>query len=297
MSKRSFLWLSKNALRVMVVLAMTVPSRALPLESPSVRDEKPLVVEIIGDAYDFTSGDLLYRELHLAPELQDDGGVRKQIDYQTPDGRVFAQKQLTYLSPSMGYRYHPQVQQMNFDNGRLLRLDWQSTNSQGTDSSVWQLQRKAQHKGPLDTVELPSRQGWVVDAGFDAWMFEHWDKLKTGETQSFSFLALTRASWVQLQAKRRSCSLSKPLPAVGNPSSSVEGFTCIRIEPKNRILRWLVDAIDLVYEEPADVRVGQSPKPRLVRFSGLGNLTDERGDGMKVVIDYVYPESAKVVVQ
>ncbi len=52
----------------------------------------PTVVEIVGSAYDPSSGQLLYRELHLASKLDEKGRKFQQVDYQTPSGRLFAQK-------------------------------------------------------------------------------------------------------------------------------------------------------------------------------------------------------------
>jgi len=255
------------------------------------------VVDIVGSAYDPSSGQLQYRELHLASQFDEMGRKFQQVDYQTPNGRLFAQKKLTYLLSPEGYRYHPQLQQINFDNGHLVKLAWRGEDSAKADASVWQLQRRTQRKGAVDTLELPSRSGWVVDAGFNVWMLENWSKLKTGEAQTFSFLALTRARWVQLRAKRSPCQSGRPLPASDPRKSNDRALTCIAVEPKNLVLRWLVEAIHLTYEEVADVRRGGVVTPRLVRFSGLGNLTDKQGEGMRVVIDYVYAESPQLVVQ
>ena len=284
-------------IKLVCLLMCVFPLVAISDDLISSQTDASTLVNIVGNAYDPNSGLLLYRELHLPSQRDEKGQDFQQVDYQTPSGRLFAQKKLTYISSPEGYRYHPQMQQINFDNGHLLKLAWRGSNPTKTDTSVWQLQRRNQHIGPIDTLELPSRSGWVVDAGFDAWMLENWSNLKTGEAQTFSFLALTRARWVQLRAKRSQCQSDRPLPTSDQRQSLDRVLTCITVEPKNLVLRWLVDAIHLTYEEVADVRLRGAVTPRLVRFSGLGNLTDKQGEGMKVVIDYVYAEPQKLVVQ
>jgi hypothetical protein len=105
--------------------------------------------DIVGEAFDVRTGDLLYREVHDCSE----DGTRCIVDYRDVAGQAIAFKELDYSVS----RYAP---------GLVMR----------------DLRGGTEHVLPgADAGEL------VVDAGFDNFVRSRWEELERGETVTFPF--------------------------------------------------------------------------------------------------------------
>lgn len=231
--------------------------------------------DVIGEAYDIETQQWRYRELHLKPHEDDDGIVHKRILYQDSSGSIFAEKSLRYASAQPNDVLRPELTQSNHRTGRSLSVEIDQSGGSDTDLS-WLVRLKFQSSESMKTSRLSAEPEGVIDAGFDAWIALHWKSLRSEKMVSFLFLAPTRSRWVRLQARQSSC-VDLPIKSVES-----ESLVCLVVEPKNPVLRWLLDPIELAYQEL------DQEKPRLVFFRGLANLTDDEGQGIRVDIRYRY---------
>jgi hypothetical protein len=112
----------------------------------------------VGDAYAPDSGQLLYREVHIV------GPERQVVQYQCPDGKVFARKLLeggpTVIGPDF-----------SFVDARTG--DAEGVRSKGSARSVYAKRGAGQEV----TKPLPDKKEGVIDAGFDVYVRTHWENV------------------------------------------------------------------------------------------------------------------------
>lgn len=238
--------------------------------------------DVIGEAYDIETQKLRYRELHLKPHEDEGGIVHKRILYLDSTDDVFAEKTLKYISTQSRDLLRPELSQWNHRTGRSLSVEIDPRDGTGADLS-WLVKLKARSSESMKTSRLNGEPEGVIDAGFDAWITDHWNSLRSEKRVSFLFLAPTRSRWVRLQARQRKC-VDLIVKAV-----EPESLVCIVVEPRNPVLRWLIDPIELSYQE------FDQGKPKLILFRGLANLTDDEGRGIKVDIRYRYSTRNRLV--
>ena len=207
---------------------------------------------VIGTAFAQGSDRILYRE-HF---YYDDTGQLQRVDYFDRHGEIIARKNL-YPSAKP---FQPSFVQKNFVNGRVIdvtvsdsrvNIAYQKDNDAKTLQGVVDLQRDS-----------------VIDAGFDPFVIQHWERLVAGEELSLSFLAPTRIRSITLLIRRQDCELE---------SAQQAASMCLQIRPRSLPIRWLMGNINLVYD---------SQRKQLLRFSGLGNLSSREGRQLKVDIFY-----------
>ena len=110
----------------------------------------------------------------------------------------------------------------------------------------------------------------VVDAGFDRYVLQNWQKLIDGKSGRFSFLQIGKARLVPLKIELTECSVEMSAESV-----------CFRLNIANRLLKRFVKPIELAYDRQSK---------RLLRFAGLGPLKNSKGKGMTVDIRYKYAD-------
>ena len=119
---------------------------------------------VTGSAYDRSSGNLIYRELHFC----DFSLTQCTIDYRDATGELIAQKLLDYRTGP----HSPTLVVKDF------RGDEQ------TD------------------LTLTGNPDWVVDAGFDNFVRSKWDSLESGEVVKFPFLIPGFEKPLKMRAQR-----------------------------------------------------------------------------------------------
>ena len=107
----------------------------------------------------------------------------------------------------------------------------------------------------------------VIDAGFDAFMRENFDQIVEGRSLEFDFAVPAARRFFKFQL----------MPA-GRFDYDGTAALLIKMKPASRLLRLVVDPIDLVYDLDG----------RLLEFRGLSNVCDEKGDRYeaRIVFDY-----------
>lgn len=203
-----------------------------------------------GEALSPDDGRLLYREQHWA--LREAGTTQRITLFVCPDGRPFARRIL---------RERVAVSAPDFDfedarDGYREGLRSQSGERVAYTQAPGQAERSA-------AVEVPP--GGVADAGFDARVRQLWPQLTAGRSVSVPFLIPSRLSFYRFRAE---------------PERSLRGAAQLRV--RLRMDAWYAFAvpdIELVYDVAGR---------RLVSFSGLSTIRDERGRYRKVRI--AFPE-------
>ena len=233
-------------------LACLVATLSLP---STAKEITPGLLTVVGNAYDLSHGELLYREMHYALP----SGSDYQVIYQAPDGETIAQKDLSFN----GNDNQPAMEQTNSLCGEFIKVD----HATDEDKISVTYREKADKKTKEKTFRIPKRL--VVDAGFDNFVRENWDELVSGQKFHFDFLAPSRLRAYDFEATAIECQRE------GN-------LRCFQIESDVWYLDAFLDPIVLTYT--ADTR-------QLMGFTGLGNIADKQCDYMKVDIHYEYPNS------
>lgn len=200
----------------------------------------------VGTAYTLDSNRQLYREYH---ELTLDNGrpLGEQVRYIDVEGRLVAEKNLTYIEPARpAYKLH------------LSALNRTESVAPG-DAGVRIISRQ---QGRLDWPE----QEAVIDGGFHYFILDHFATLEAGNRLDFHFLTPSRLSWIALSI------------AV---DSMQDDRLVLQLRPQSRVLRWLIDPIELTYSRR---------QRRLLQYRGLTNLPNGDSGNFKARIVYQYSE-------
>jgi len=210
----------------------------------------------IGEARDPAGGTLLYREYHLEATSE----PLKVVEYRLPDGALIASKTLL---PGMDAAA-PAFMQLDLRSGELLSARWQE--------QALALTHRADEGAAAETRTLapPAAMPLVIDAGFDAFVRQQWDTLRSGKSIEFGFALPGRKTLVTLRAQETTC-------------ADGDGLTCFRIEPANALLRLVAEPIELAY---------RSADQRLAHFHGIANIQPPAEVQGAVSISYTYPQAA-----
>ncbi len=212
--------------------------------------------QTIGMAYDLQSDELMYRETHC---LSTDGSER-EVTYQDAKDNLIAHKRVDYRSGSTT----PSFVQHNYYSQESIEVSLQqgSVRMSVIDSDTRVVSKSALAE---PSANLPV----VIDAGFDEFVRQQWDRLLAGESLEFQFPLADRTSLVELRIQSRACSYA------------TQSDQCFRLDLASWLLRLAVKPIELGYD--AESR-------QLTRFRGLSNIGDRNGKGMVVDIRYRYDD-------
>ena len=215
----------------------------------SIVDAAPEIqaIEFVGKAYDMHTNELIYIEEH---RLEQEDGVPRQatVIYVTPGGEHLAQKEMIYWRPERpAYR----LTVVNPDRVEVVE--------HGEDGVFIESVKSGFLRWSNDTTS-------VIDGGFHYFIIDHFDVLLAGDTVDFQFLAPTRSRWLDLRV---------------SPAGQSEGRLMLELNLQNRLLSWIVNAIELVY----DIETRS-----LLRYSGLTNLPRPSGGHYTANIEYHYSQ-------
>lgn len=201
-----------------------------------------------------TAGTIAYREVHWQRGAGE--ASERWVQYLCPGGEPFARKQMRVSGPvqAPGYRLED-------------RRSGQVASIEVTGSGV-QLSWKEDAQERLRTQWLPLPPDAVIDAGFDAAVRSHWQRLMQGERLGLQFLVPGRQRYYPVQVQR-----AGPVRWRGIPAQSIE----VQVDA------WygaIAPRLALVYAD-AD--------RRLLEFRGTSNLRDARGDYPRVTVRFPNP--------
>lgn len=204
-----------------------------------------------GVAYAEDGSTVRYREEHW---LYREGDVpTRLVLYRCPSGEPFARK----LVHERGDAAAP-----DFDF-----VDARDGYREGArrEGARWLIYVRKRTGAPMDTGLLAARQDMVIDAGFDAYVREHWAQLAGAARLGIAFVVPSRLDYLNLQ--------------LGAARDTRLGDVAVR-QLRLSLGGWLgalAPTIDLTYA--LDGR-------RLLRFDGISNIRDERGRNQRVRIEF-----------
>lgn len=204
-----------------------------------------------GVAHARGNGHVLYRETHW--HYQEGGTWQHLVLYSCPDGTAFARKLL---------RESPDAETPDFDFLDARDGYREGVRSPGRGREVY-LQTNSQ--SPIESQPLTVPPGAVIDAGFDAFVRNHWPAIAQGDPVKVRFLIPSRQEYFNFK-------IADVRDAV------VDGRPVRRLRMK--LAAWYgfaVPSLELAYERDGS---------RLVEFQGIGTIRDAQGRQMDVRIDF-----------
>lgn len=225
---------------------------AMPLHAAAAEN----TTRAIGHAHDLENDEFLYREVYCANGNPDE----MEVIYRNETDRMIARKLLDYrtgpVSPSFIQHnlYSSEVIEVGLSDGEVKMAVVDADSSETKKSAT---------SATGDEMEV------VIDAGFDEYVRRNWDSLLAGEKKRFLFPFAEHAKLLELRIKRSGCSYE------------TDTDQCFKLELSNWLMRMLVAPIELGYDPELQ---------RLLRYRGLSNIGDGKGNGSVVDIRYDYQD-------
>lgn len=205
-----------------------------------------------GYARDLRSGQLLYVESHFVKAVGT-VGERRVVLYRCPQGEPFGRKELRYDRE----REAPDFSYLDARFGHLEGL-----RRVGSALEVFDRERSG---AATRTSRLAPGLALVADAGFDEYVKGHWNELEAGETVRFPFLVPSRLDVLTFKVKKHGETEIEGAPA-----------SVIRLNLSG-FLGWFLPYIEVSYRKSDRL---------LMRYKGLTNVWDARGDNLSAQIDF-----------
>lgn len=216
------------------------------------KEDAVLVLRIVGAAKKPQSDIALYCELHYQNA---DNPTSWLVEY-WQGNQVLANKYLDYTSGETS----PAVKQEDFRSGeqRIAVLD-----------GGWSLEFIESEGIASESKNIGDFESIVIDAGFDAYVREHWPILTSGKRLKFEFASIPHLRSLKLKAEKTSTSRCV--------NASAEDI-CIAVGAANRLLSLFVGKLYLTYDS----------QQRLKVFSGVVNIDGDDGKSQEANIFYTY---------
>ncbi|MFD2228770.1 hypothetical protein [Alkalimarinus sediminis] len=227
------------------------------LLSVSAWSHSSSILEFEGRAYDAKTDKFIYLEKHRVTLDSEGNYASSDVQYVDEKGDVFAAKQVNYefsrTAPSFSFHDYRNDTRVEVKN-QQQRIKLISKNGAAEITK---------------SLPVSEEKGLVVDAGFDRFIYENWDRLLNQRDVSFAFLAISRAMFVNLDVSE---------------TRRTEESVVYTVKPSNFFLSLLVEPIELTYSINSQ---------RLVQFEGLTNIAKSEGgrvtdDNYVAVIRYQY---------
>lgn len=212
-------------------------------------------MEFQGKAYDIKTGRLLYLENHKTQ--QDSSGLNKLIEteYVSPEGQLFAKIRSDFSKDQF-------IPDVIFEDFSKQIKEVQVYDIQKKEITIVKTYLKTsktkQHSFPLKTNMLGGQ-------GFNNFLLARFDELMNGKSVHVNFIVLSSQDFFQFDIKRK--------------HEAKNGKIDFGLSVSSYILKIFVKEINVTYDVESK---------RLLFFQGLSNLSDEKGNPMKVKIEYEY---------
>lgn len=217
-------------------------------------------VDIIGEAFSLKTNQLLYREYHQF------NGSQHVVTYKDSEGQEFSRKTLDYSASQQA----PSFTQHNQWSGETIAVD--------NNDGVISLSYRNSRDNKSANEQLISKKTLIIDAGFNHYIQNNWQALVGGKATVFDFALADRQDLIALAIERSDCEQTT------SNNKNVIDTVCFSIGANNRLIRWLIGSLNLVYAKDTK---------QLLRFTGLANINDQQGAGLKVDIHYHYPPAGR----
>lgn len=210
-------------------------------------------IAFTGYARSRDDGRLLYLESHHVRDAGTVGESRVVLYRCSAGGPAFARKELTYGAS----REQPEFTLTDARSGHIEGL---RRTSAGPRVFV-----RENARAPQREAAVPAGAAIVSDAGFDEFVRRHWDELEAGKTVRFPFLVPSRLDSLTFKVRK-------------HHEATVEGAVAsvIRLNLSG-VFGWFLPYIEVSYRRSDRV---------LLRYEGLTNIRDAKGDNMVAVIRF-----------
>jgi len=211
--------------------------------------------EIVAQARDMATGDLLYTEVHFFSNDKD----LHRVEYRAADQSLIAVKEVDYRNGDAAPTFvlknlqYPEQQSASYRDGKLM-----VGYKEGDE--------------PEETAEVSIKTPLVIDAGFDRFVQQNWSELVAGNDAVFYFAVPSSQMLAKLFVEQDDCDKG----AGGN-------LVCFRATLTNFIFRWFVTPIKVSYN--LETR-------QLNSYSGVSNFASVDGYNPKVTITYAYDQQS-----
>ncbi|MFJ1300833.1 hypothetical protein ACILG0_12750 [Pseudomonadota bacterium AL_CKDN230030165-1A_HGKHYDSX7] len=210
----------------------------------------PVSEHFMGAAYDQEDGRLLYREEHWV--VVEPQRMTRLVLYQCPNGAPFARKWVRGAidDPAPDFEFE--------DRRNGMR---QGVRTEGATREMYSQRSTAE---PLRTAALSPRPNQIIDAGFDAYVRQHWNQLTASEDPVIAFLVPSRLRDYELE--------------VDTGQRQYEGSRMLRLRLKlDAWYGFAAPSIQLLYD---------LEQRRLRLYEGLSDVRDAAGRSMRVRIEF-----------
>lgn len=216
----------------------------------------------IGTAWSSDQSQVLYREVHFAEDPDHD--LTTRVEYRRDNDEVFAEKDIDYSVSTTA----PAISQI--DHRNQARIITRHPNPE--PGPVVELEVRPHDSDETQTDTFDYEDGMIIDAGFDPFVRENWNRLADGRRVTTDFLVPARMDTVHI-------SISKT--DNDDCNFDAQNMHCFVIKPAGflRVVSWFVDPIHIAYD--ADTR-------RLLMFEGISNLRDDAGEPRNALIRFEY---------
>lgn len=198
---------------------------------------------VVSNAYDRSTGQYLYSEVHR--EFYENGKhVYSLVDYKTPTV-VLARKRIDFSRSRQAPEFQLEDMRTGYIEGAAIT------------PTGYKLFTRKDRNSPMEEAYLPIPDPAVVDAGFDYFVRDNFDRLASGQALAVNFAAANRKDFFRFQ-----------IASTGLSDVSGRKLLLLKVEPLNVFLKQLVDPIHLSYDLQSR---------RLVSFQGVSNINDDNG--------------------
>jgi hypothetical protein len=211
-----------------------------------------------GYAYALDDGRPLYREAHWL--YSDDGVEHRLVVYSCPDGAPFVRKRVD-TAPGTA------TPDVDLFDARAGYLEGVRTRDGRREVFAQADARSPEHSAKLP---LPTPPNAVIDAGFDAFVRQHWDTLSTSGTSPVLFLVPSELRYLDFSAR-----------VLRDSRADGDDVRWFRLSLANWY-GFALPHIDVAY----DVQTHE-----LRQYSGLSNIRD--GDGRNVRVNIRFPPAER----
>jgi len=215
-------------------------------------------LNVTGVARELKGVATLYEEHHVI----DPATQQRTVSYQI-NGGEFARKTVDYRDSAIA----PTFEQHDARRGEFAGARYH-------DGGVELGYREDKTQSIKWKPVASSKRPLVIDAGFDNFIRQQWQQLRAGKKVDFDFAVPSRGMAVHLVLMRedhQQCDEKMPVAGL-----------CLRVYAASYLVRIFFSPLHLLYND----------NQQLVRFMGLSNINDAKGDGQLVRIDYRVGASA-----
>jgi len=205
----------------------------------------------VGYAYEKGNREPVYTEV-FTDRFENGKHIATQTNYFDPARQRIAQRMLNFSKSRFAPDYTTEDLRSGYTEGAEVK---------GDKVRVF---RRKDKSAALEEKLLSIPQPYVIDGGFSQFIKANWSKLEQGKELAFNFTVAAHLDYYLLRAVR---------------VDEKNGEMTIRIEPDQRVIRWLAPAIYVRY----DVNTR-----RIVSYEGKSNIADEHGTNQNIKL--IYPD-------